>query len=106
MQIEIKNTSPKVIQALLESESPEGVTLQLVQPRLQCDTSIDWISLIVTLAPSVPIGLFVNWLSRYLFDNKISTKITINRKEIYFDDGQITRMLEETRTIEQDKVDD
>ena len=99
MDIEIKSTSQKTIKALFDSEYPEGVTLYLIPPRLQCDTSVDWLTLIVSLSASVPVGIFINWLSKYLIDHP-APKITINRKEIYYDEGKIIRMIEETRIIE------
>jgi hypothetical protein len=70
--------------------------------KMKRDVSDPWAIAIITLASSVPVGLFVNWLAKKLID-KTSTKITINRKEIYFDKGEVTRLIEETKEIEQNR---
>jgi len=105
LEIQIKNLSIDVIAKLLKTKHPDGITVIPFPPRLQADIPIDWPTLFVTIVASVPIGVFINWLSQNLID-KTTTKITINRKEIYYDEGEITRMIEETRIIEQGKIKD
>lgn len=104
LEIQIKNPSIDVIAKLLKTKHPDGITVIPFQPRLH-DIPIDWPTLFVTIVASVPIGVFINWLSQNLID-KTTTKITINRKEIYYDEGEITRMIEETRIIKQGKIKD
>jgi hypothetical protein len=103
MEIQIEPTSSDDFARLLKSKRPEGIDILPFPRKLEYGPPIDLTTLFVTLAASVPVGLFINWLSQYLID-KPSTKITINRKEIYYDEGEITRMIEETRVIEQGKI--
>ena len=101
MEIQIKSDHIPTIKALFDGERPDGLNVRLVQPVLYCDSSeVDWFTFAVTLAASVPTGVFINWLSeKLLMDNK-KTKLFINRKEIYFDNkGDITRIIEETSTL-------
>ena len=100
MKIEIKSCHLPTLQALLEGEKPDGITVQLVPPRFQADRSIDWLTLTISVAANVPVGLVVNWLSKYLFGADKTTKIIANSKEIYFDKGEVTRLIEETKIIE------
>lgn len=80
---------------------PEGIAIEeIIPPPLQCDLSEAWTIAIVSLASFVPLTLFTDWLKKKLTD-KATTKITRNRKEIYFDEGQIIieKHLKETITI-------
>jgi hypothetical protein len=104
MEIEIKNKSGRVIHQLMQGDMPDGVTIEkVIPPSLQYNGSIDWTTLVLSLIASVPTGIFVNWLSNKLLD-KTTTKIIVNRKEIYYNEGDITRIIEETRIIEQGKI--
>ena len=93
-----------MILSLDKGEIPSGVSIRKLPVCMQRDgISEAWAIAIVTLATSVPVGVFINWLSNKLID-KTSTKITINRKEIYFDKDEITRLIEETIKIENNKI--
>ena len=106
VKIEIKSCHIPTLKFLLESEKPDGIIVQLVPPRLQTDTSIDWTTVIVSLAASVPVNIFTDWLSKKLLTNDRNTKISVNRKEIYFDKGEVTRLIEEAKIIEHGKIDE
>jgi hypothetical protein len=107
MKVQIKSKHIPMILSLDQGEIPEGIIIEKLPVQMQRDGLSESLGIaIITLAASVPIGVFINWLSNKLFVDQASTKITINRKEIHFDEGQITRLIEETRTIEQGKIND
>ena len=104
MEIQIKSKHIPMILSLDEGVIPSGVEIRKVPLRMQRDgISEAWAIAIVMLAASVPLNVFVNWLSNKLTDKR-STTITINRKEFHFDEGELIRMIEENRKIEQDKI--
>ena len=98
MEIKITNLTPDIIKLLLKSKCPTGVTVLPFPTQLHYPP-IDLPTVFVTLVASVPVTVFINWLNEKLID-KAKTKITINKREIYYDEGEITRLIEETRIME------
>ena len=99
MKIEIKSSSLPLIHQLKEGNEIEGVSVEIPPIYERRDLGGENIALaIITLAASVPAGLF----TAFLYD-KIkgkSAKITINRKEVHIDKGEIRRVIEESIKIE------
>jgi hypothetical protein len=58
------------------------------------------VDITITVASSVSIGLLTNWLYDK-FKNSRSRKISINRKEIHIDKGEITKTIKESIKIKE-----
>lgn len=87
-----------MILALKKLTPPDGISIQVLPATSQRDISEAWAIAIFSVAAAVPTGLLVAWLSKVLIDKK-STVITINRKELHFDEGKLTSLIEETKHI-------
>jgi hypothetical protein len=102
LKIEIKSKHIPMILSLDKGIVPSGVTIEKLPVVMDRGLSEPWAIAIVSIATTVSIPIFVKWLNKKITDKK-STKITINRKEIHYDEGKITRLIEETRDIEQNR---
>jgi hypothetical protein len=98
MRIEITLSNNR--DALLLRDPPEGVSLVL--PGIVFNKGFGYdvaVQLTATLAAGVPLTLLAKWLEVQL-SHRHSKKITINRREVHFREGEIARVLEETRSVE------
>ena len=64
------------------------------------DISEAWVTAIFTVLASVPASVIAGLLIEK-FKNDKSAVITINRKEVHLEKGEIVRVIEETKRIEQ-----
>jgi len=104
MEIRIETTFVPLVFAL-KSDKPEGVSVFV--PPVEMHRSIDAqdvaLAIITTIGFGVPTSVLANWLYEKLKGSaKSHTTITINRKQVYLDLGEITRVIEEQVKIEQD----
>lgn len=86
----------------LKNNVPDGVDVFVPPVKLQRSVDSQDLALaVITVAMGVPTSLLASRLYEKIKGKEQYTKITINRKEIYCDKAQITRILEEQMQIEQ-----
>lgn len=100
MEIVVRSRHLPMILSLKSVERPSGVSVVVPPVTAQRDVSEAWATAIFTILASVPASVLAAWLVKVLTDKK-STVITINRKEVHLDEGEIVRVIEETKRLEQ-----
>ena len=99
--IEIKiETSNVMLINTIKQDAPDGVSIQTppIIERRDLGT-MPAVVIIVTFVANVSAGLVAAWLYDRIKDK--STKITINRKEVIIDKGEIRKVIEENIIINQ-----
>ena len=89
-----------MILSLKTVERPSGVSVVVPPVLARRDVSDEWATAIFTVLASVPASVLAGWLLKVLTDKK-STVVTINRKEVHLEEGEIVRVIEETKRLEQ-----
>lgn len=89
-----------MILSLKSVELPPGVSVVVPPVTSQRDISEAWATAIFTVVAGVPASVLAAWLVKVLIDRK-STVITIDRKEVQLEEGEIVRVIEESTRIEQ-----
>ncbi len=94
MHIEIETFfSPRILSEF--KDPPDGSSVRVLPVQMQRDIGhIPIAEMVISLTRDVAIGLFVNWLFQK-FQSKPPRKITIRRREIIWDKGEVTRAIEE-----------
>lgn len=94
MLIEIESFfSPRLLSEF--KDSPDGASVRVLPVEMQRDIDhVPIATIIIDLTRDVAIGFFVNWLFQK-FQRNPPKKITIRRREITWDKGEITRAIEE-----------
>lgn len=88
---------------LLRDSAPGGVRVDFDPPTSRRDVSEqDFVSILISTALSVPAGVLAAWLYDQLKGKK-RTKITMKRRQIDCEDGELRRLIEEEMTYEEDK---
>lgn len=84
---------------LLTKDIPAGVSFAMpeiiITKGFGADTAV---TIAISIASGIPSSLVASWLYDKLKQGR-SGKITINRREIHFEDGEITRIIEEAIDI-------
>jgi hypothetical protein len=78
---------------------PPGVSVVIPPVMARRDISEAWATAIFTVLASAPAS-FIAGLLVEKFKNEKSTVVTINRKEVSLEDGEIVRVIEESIKIE------
>ena len=100
MEIHVRSMHLPMIMSLESVELPAGVSVVVPPVYSHRDLSDTWATAIFTVVASVPASVLAAWLVKVLVDKK-STVITINRKEVHLEEGEIVRVIEESKRIEQ-----
>ncbi len=87
---------------LLKHETPAGISLTMPDIVIRKDFGAPGIavSVVVGIATGIPSSFVASWLYDKLKHHK-SRQIRINRKEIDFSQGEITKIIEETIKIKE-----
>ncbi|HKP03021.1 MAG TPA: hypothetical protein VJU77_06595 [Chthoniobacterales bacterium] len=102
MQITLEVLFSPRLKALLEEDKPNGVELTILPVRMQRDFDFTPVATVVVgFASNVAAGLFVHWLLKKI-PEKARKKITIRNRETVWDEGELTRIIEEEIQIEID----
>lgn len=100
MQIDVK-TEFVPLTYELEKDIPAGIDVRVNRPLLRRSfDSQDVAIAVITVAANIPTGLLTAWLWEKLRD-KPRTTITINKKDVRMEQGEIARVIEEQIKIEQ-----
>ncbi len=93
--------SPKLC-ATLRDEAPEGVTVHIppIPMKRGYFDHAPIIDITLTLARDVSVSLFVAWLLKKFERKPPTTKITMRRREIEWDEGKLRKAIEEELQIE------
>lgn len=95
MKIELRTSYIPLLVRLDNSDKPEGVSVLVPPIEMTRTVGDNPIALaVISLAASVPVGVFVNWLWDKIKDKP--AKITINRREVTFSKGEIRKVVEES----------
>jgi len=99
IQIEIKTQHlPTVFN--LQNDAPDWADIYIPPVKGQRNgLSENWAIAIVSIVALVPTEIIVSWLKNKITDKK-RTIVTINRKQVDLDKGEIIRIIEETKKIE------
>jgi hypothetical protein len=100
MEIHVKSLHVPAVLSLKSAELPHGVSVDVPPVVAARDISEAWATAIFSVAASVPASVIAGILIEKFKDKK-STIITINRKEIHFEKGEIIKAIEESKSIEQ-----
>ncbi|SRR6266571_1331110 len=100
MEIVVRSKHLPMVLSLKSVERPSGISVVVPPMMAQRDVSEAWATAIFTVLASVPASVLAAWLVKVLTDKK-STVITINRKEVHLEEGEIVRVVEETKRLEQ-----
>lgn len=94
MQIEIESHfSPRLFSEF--KDSPEGASVKVLPVQMQRDfDDMPTATIVINVARDVALGLFVNWLFQK-FQRNPPKKISIRRREITWEKGEVTRAIEE-----------
>ncbi len=85
-----------------DQDVPEGISVSIPFFLVKKDFGVEEaITVIISLTAGVPFALLAAWLYDKL-KNPRSNHITINRREIQIDKGEIARIIEETLDIKND----
>lgn len=101
-RIDVLLTPPAAL-ALKDAAPPEGVRLTIPPIILRRDMSEAWATAIFTVAASIPAATAATLIATFLTDKlkpKRTAVITINRQEVCFEHGEISRVIEETIRVE------
>lgn len=91
--------SPVLLSAL--NDKPEGVEVRMLPVKMQRDFDFTPVAIIIIeLSRDVSVGAFVHWLFGK-FEKKPPKTTTIRRREVTWDKGEITRVIEEEFKIEE-----
>ena len=99
MEILVRSKHLPMILSLRNAELPPGVSVEVPPVMERRDISEAWAIAIFSVAASVPVNVLAAWLVKVLTDKR-STVITINRKEVRLEEGEIVRIIEESTKIE------
>ncbi len=102
MDIQISSTNPIALAMLKKAELDEGIGLVIPPIRETRHLSESWNIALFSVAASVPTGVIVGLILKYFGNDPTATKITINRREIKYSEGEISRVIQETKKIEKD----
>lgn len=85
---------------LFNKDTPEGISVDIppISFRKSFGTT-EAITILISSAATIPTSLIVKWLYNK-FTNCESRKISINRRTININDGEITKIIEESINIE------
>ena len=100
MEIHISSKHLPMILSLRRTELPLGVSVEIPPVMERRDISEAWATAIFQVAGSVPATVIAALLVKLITDKR-STVITINRKEVKLEEGEIVRVVEESVRIEQ-----
>ncbi len=99
INIEIKTKQFPAVH-MLKHDAPDWADVNVPPVREQRDgMSEAWAIALVLIASSIPAAVIAGWLLDKFKDNKTTT-ITINRKQVDLDKGEIIRIIEETQTMQ------
>jgi hypothetical protein len=102
MKIKIE-TQMTPLPFLLRDSAPDGVRVDFDPPTSRRDVSEqDVVLIIISTALSIPAGVLSAWLYDQLKGKK-RTKITMKRRQIDCEDGELRRLIEEEMTYEEDQ---
>ena len=100
MEIHVKTKHYPAVLALKNEPLPAGITVTVPPVIANRDgLSEAWATAIFSVAASVPASVIIDFF-KHKFRNKHPTIITINRKEVNFEKGDIVSIIEESRKIE------
>lgn len=100
MGIHVRSKHLPMILSLRSAELPPGVSVEVPPVMERRDISEAWATAIFQVVGSVPAAIIAALLVKLLIDKR-STVITINRKEVELEEGEIVRVVEESTRIEQ-----
>jgi len=100
MDIEITFSNNKDA-LLLNNNVPDGISLIMPPIIITKGYGLETaVSIVVSVAAGIPSGLVANWLYDKLKHHR-SRQISINRREINFSQGEITKIIEEAVDIKE-----
>ncbi|MDY6955488.1 MAG: hypothetical protein SVO96_01240 [Pseudomonadota bacterium] len=88
-----------LILSLREMELPSGISVEVEPVKARRDISEAWATAIFTVLASAPASVIASLLLDKFKKDK-SAVVTINRKEIALENGELVRVVEETIKIE------
>ena len=92
--------SPR-LQALLEEGKPDGVRARMLPVHMRRDFDFTPVAIIIMeLSKDVSVEIFIDWLLAKI-PQKARKTITIDRTEINWDKGELTRIIQEKMKIEE-----
>jgi len=94
MEIHVRSKHLPMILSLRGKELPPGVSVEILPIMERRDISEAWATAIFQVAASVPSTVIAALLVKLLTDKR-STVITISRKEVALEEGEIVRVIEE-----------
>ncbi len=100
MDIQISSTNPIALAMLKNAKLDEGISVVVPPIREKRDISESWNIALFTVAASIPTGVIIGLILKHFGKDPRTTKITINRKEIEYSEGEMVRVIEETQKIE------
>jgi hypothetical protein len=100
MEITIEVLFSPRLKTILEEDKPDGVEFTVLPVRMQRDFDFTPVAtVIVSFASSVAAPLVVRWILKK-FPEKARKKITLRRREAVWEEGELTRIVEEELKIE------
>ena len=100
MNIEIQSLNPHKILSVGSLNLPDGISAKSQPVMMTRDISESWNIAMFSVVASVPTGVIVGLILNHFGKDKSSTKITINRKEVIYEEGEIARVIVETKRFE------
>ncbi len=102
MQITLEVLFSPTLRALLEEDKPDGVEFRILPVRMQRDFDFTPVAtIIVSFATGIAGNLIASWIFEK-FKKHPPKKITICNRETVWDEGELTRVIEEELKIESD----
>ena len=99
MEIHVRSKHLPMILSLRSAELPLGVSVEVPPVMERRDISEAWATAIFTVIASVPVSVIAGLLLEKLKKDK-SAVVTINRKEVALEHGEIVRVIEESIKME------
>jgi hypothetical protein len=101
MQITLEVLFSPRLNAVLEEDKPDGVTFRILPVRMQRDFDFTPVATVVVgFASNVAAGLFVHWLLKKI-PERARKKITVSKRETVWEQGELTRVIEEELKVEE-----
>ena len=99
MEIHVRSKHLPLIMTLRDKPLPEGVSVSVPPVMERRDISEVWATAIFTVLASVPASVIAGFLVEKFKKDK-SAVVTINRKEVRLENGEIVSVIEETTKVE------
>jgi hypothetical protein len=102
MQITLEVLFSPRLKAILEEDKPDGVEVRILPVHMQRDFDFAPVAtVIISFAARVAAPLVARWLLKKV-PEKARKKITIRKREAVWNEGELTRVIEEELKIESD----